>query len=87
MIDCPNCGKENEEQNALCWNCGFDLHSKQADEVRRLREEGRIHPGREGASDPTDFAGGDPSERAKPHTDLPAEDAERAGPEELDAGL
>src|SRR5215208_6147058 len=48
VTDCPNCGEQVDESQALCSNCGFDLHTQAADEVRRLREEGRIHPGRLG---------------------------------------
>jgi RNA polymerase subunit RPABC4/transcription elongation factor Spt4 len=87
MSDCPNCGTQVDDAATLCPNCGFDLHSQSADAVRRLHEEGKIHPGRLGASDPDDFAGGDASETPAQHSDLPAEDREHAGPEELDAGL
>lgn len=87
MIDCPNCGKENEAANVLCWNCGFDLHSQHADAVRKLREEGRIHPGRlspeERARDAVPSAG---NERGGDRTSLPAESASET-PEEIDAGL
>ena len=85
MGDCPNCGKPVPEGAALCPACGFDVNSRQADAVRRLREEGVIHPGRLGA-DPTQFAGGDPRERPQ-RTDLPAEERALEGPEEFDAGL
>jgi hypothetical protein len=86
-VDCPNCGKQVEENAALCPNCGFDLHSSVADEVRKLREEGQIHPGRLGASD-DDWEGGDPRDPSI-HEELPAEDwsVDRDNPEELDAGL
>jgi hypothetical protein len=87
VTDCPNCGQQVDEKAPLCPNCGFDIHTQQAGEVRRLRDEGRIHPGRVGADEHAGFVGGDPSERAAPHTELPAEDAAREGPEEIDAGL
>jgi hypothetical protein len=88
VSDCPNCGAQVDEGAALCPNCGYDVNSQQAGEVRRLREEGRIHPGRLGAQERGGgFAGGDPSERPAPHTELPAEEGAREGPEEIDAGL
>jgi hypothetical protein len=80
VTDCPNCGQQVSESDDLCPNCGFHVKSRQADEVRRLREEGRIHPGRLGAHP------GARDER-RPTTDLPAEDKSRVGPEEIDAGL
>lgn len=88
MIDCPNCGKQVEEAAAVCPNCGFDIHSQQAGEVRRLREEGRIHPGRLGSDHPKDWRGGDPLE-PDIHEELPVEDVEPSpeSPEERDAGL
>jgi hypothetical protein len=85
VIDCPNCGYQVEESAALCPNCGFDIHSQQAGEVRRLREEGKIHPGRLGASDRNEFSG--PNPHGGPDEELPAEDLTREGPEEIDAGL
>jgi ribosomal protein L32 len=57
VTDCPNCGADVPEGVRLCPNCGFDTGEAQADEVRALREAGRIHPGRLGAEDPEDFAG------------------------------
>jgi uncharacterized membrane protein YvbJ len=48
VSECPNCGKPVDEGAALCPSCGFDVHSQQADAVRRLREDGVIHPGRLG---------------------------------------
>jgi hypothetical protein len=86
-MDCPNCGQQVDESAALCPNCGFDLHSSVAGEVRKLREEGQIHPGRLGASN-DDWEGGDPREPSI-HEELPAEDwgAGRESPEERDAGL
>ena len=86
MGDCPNCGKPVEEGAALCPHCGFDVNSQQADAVRRLREEGRIHPGRIGTQERGDFVEGEPRERP-PRTELPAEDRATEGPEEIDAGL
>jgi predicted amidophosphoribosyltransferase len=50
--DCPNCAKPVDDGAALCSHCGFDIHSQQADTVRRLREEGVIHPGRQDCSPP-----------------------------------
>jgi hypothetical protein len=87
VIDCPNCGEQVSESDELCPNCGFHVKSRQAGEVRRLRDEGLIHPGRIGAKERVDFAGADPSERGGPRTELPAEDKAREGPEEIDAGL
>jgi zinc-ribbon domain len=87
MSDCPNCGKPVGENDLLCPNCGFDVRSQHAEHVRELREEGRIHPGRIGAKERGDFAGGDPSETPHPTTSLPAEDRSAEGPEEIDAGL
>ena len=46
VSDCPNCGTRAGDDADLCPECGFDLHTAAADEVRRLREEGRIRPGR-----------------------------------------
>jgi hypothetical protein len=80
VSDCPNCGKQVDASAELCPHCGFHVKSRQAGEVRRLREEGLIHPGRLGASP------GARTER-QPTTDLPAEDTGRTGPEEIDAGL
>ena len=87
-IECPNCGQQVDDGAAVCTNCGFDIHSQQADEVRRLREEGRIHPGRLGASDRNEFSGRDPHD-PDIHEELPAEDwgAARENPEERDAGF
>ena len=87
-IECPNCGQQVDGDAAVCTNCGFDIHSQQADEVRRLREEGRIHPGRLGAQERVNFSGGD---QRDPDLDseLPAEDLgpARETPEERDAGF
>jgi hypothetical protein len=76
-----------EDGVRICPNCGFDTGEEQADEVRRLREAGTIHPGRLGAADPDDFAGGEASERPPAHEELPAENTGFVGPEEADAGL
>jgi hypothetical protein len=84
MADCPNCGKDVPESERLCPACGFDTGEAQADNVRALREAGQIHPGRLGASDANDFAGGEVPRHV---SGLPAEDREAAGPEELDAGF
>ena len=47
-MDCPNCGADVEPGAALCGGCGFDVHSSAADEVRKLREDGRIEDDRSG---------------------------------------
>ena len=86
MPDCPNCAAPYEDSAELCPSCGFDVHSQHADAVRRLREEGRIRPGRIGAKERGDLAGGDPSDRT-PQTELPAEDRAATPPGEIDAGL
>ena len=65
-----------------CDVCGFDTGESQAERVRELREDGRIHPGRLGASDPNDFAGGPPEEGEE---SPPGE--EPVDPREGDAGL
>ena len=87
MSDCPNCGQPVEEGAALCPHCGFDVNSQQADEVRRLREEGRIHPGR--LSEEQRGGGHDVGTpiRGGQIEELPAEDLSKEGPEEIDAGL
>jgi zinc-ribbon domain len=80
LVDCPNCAEEVSEEAELCPHCGFHVTSQQAAEVRRLREEGLIHPGRIGAHP-------DARTERRPAPELPAEDRGRAGPEEIDAGL
>lgn len=45
-MECPNCGHDAGSGTPLCAGCGFDLHTSVGGEVRRLREEGRIAPGR-----------------------------------------
>jgi hypothetical protein len=66
----------------ICPNCGFDTEESQAGRVRELRDEGRIHPGRLGADDPDDFAGGP---REEGEETLPGEGP--VDPRETDAGL
>jgi len=87
MADCPNCGFDVPEGVRICPNCGFDTGEDQAGRVRELREEGAIHPGRLGPTDTNDFSGGDVSERAPEHEELPAEDTPLGNPEQEDAGL
>jgi zinc ribbon protein len=87
MADCPNCGANVPEGVRLCPNCGFDTREAQADEVRELRDQGRIHPGRVGTGEPADFAGGDPAERPEPGDELPAEEAGGRDPRETEGGL
>jgi hypothetical protein len=88
VIDCPNCGQQVDRSAPVCTNCGFDIHSQLSDDVRRLRDEGKIQPGRLGASERENFSGGDPAEPDL-DTQLPAEDigGARESPEERDAGL
>lgn len=89
VIECPNCGRENDESAPVCTNCGFDIHSQQSDDVRQLREEGRIHPGRLAANENASFSGGDQRD-PDIHEELPAEDWGPGGggtPEQTDAGL
>jgi RNA polymerase subunit RPABC4/transcription elongation factor Spt4 len=73
MSDCPNCGQAVDDDAALCPKCGFDLHSKAAEHVRELREEGKIHAGRIGATDPNEFEG-DPDAAEHLPSEMPAED-------------
>jgi hypothetical protein len=86
MAECPNCGKDVPEGVRMCPNCGFDTGEGQAARVRELREEGAIHPGRLGATDTNDFAGGDPGHGGHIE-ELPAEDTPLGNPEQQDAGL
>jgi hypothetical protein len=71
----------------VCPHCGYDVHSRQAERVRQLREAGQIHPGRL-----------TPQERSVPGEEvapvrggrieeLPAEDLATEGPEEIQGGL
>jgi hypothetical protein len=87
VSDCPNCSFAVAEGVRICPNCGFDTGESQAEDVRALREEGRIHPGRLGAADRNDFAGASSGERPPPHEELPAEDADPPGPEQLESGM
>ena len=43
---CPNCGKENEENNKFCISCGTDLNSKETAKSNREQIEfhGRMTP-------------------------------------------
>jgi hypothetical protein len=90
MADCPNCGKDVPEGERLCPSCGFDTGEAQADDVRALREAGRIHPGRLGADSPTDFSGGPlrtgDEQRGATDQELPAE-AGSTTPHEEQSGL
>jgi hypothetical protein len=87
MADCPNCSFDVPDGERICPNCGFDTGEGQAERVRELREEGTIHPGRLGAEDRDDFSGGEVSERAPEHKELPAEDTPLGNPEQIDSGL
>ena len=84
MIECPNCGRQVDESEPLCTNCGYDIHSGQADEVRELREEGEIHPGRLSEAQRDDS--GPATEEGIP---LPSSEADEREdlPEQFDAGL
>jgi hypothetical protein len=86
MADCPNCAKDVPEGVRLCPNCGFDTGEAQAGRVRELREEGAIHPGRLGAADTNDFAGGDVGHGGRIE-ELPAEDTPLGNPEQIDSGM
>jgi hypothetical protein len=86
VSDCPNCGERVDASAELCPGCGFHVRSQHADAVRRLREEGRIRPGRLGAKQRGEFRGGDPGERPT-RTELPAEDGATESPRGIDAGL
>jgi hypothetical protein len=87
MADCPNCAKDVPEGVRICPHCGFDTGESQAGHVRELREEGTIHPGRLGIEDKDDWSGGEVSERAPEHEELPAEDMPLSNPEQTDSGL
>ena len=62
MADCPNCGAQVDEGERLCPNCGFDTGESQAEDVRALREEGKIHPGRLNPDEQGNARAGDPRE-------------------------
>jgi hypothetical protein len=88
MSDCPNCGVDVEAGVRLCPACGFDTGEAQAEDVRALREAGRIKPGR--LNDAGEAAGpvntpGDESESQVPA--LPAEDEGVRDPRELGGGM
>jgi zinc ribbon protein len=87
VTDCPNCGQPVEEGAPLCPHCGFDVQSQQAADVRRLREEGRIHPGRLGAGQRGAHGEADQQPSGGSRTELPAEDGASESPKEIDAGL
>ena len=86
MHECPNCGTQVDEGVRICPNCGFDTGESQAEEVRELREEGRIKPGRLNPQEPNDFAGGEPNDRREDE-ELPTEDAAGRDPREIDGGF
>jgi hypothetical protein len=86
MPDCPNCAAPATEGERLCPSCGFDLGSAQADDVRRLREEGKIHPGRLNASDPG-APGGVDRGGVQGGDALPAEDTPVDDPRTFEGGL
>jgi zinc-ribbon domain len=87
MADCPNCGAQVEESVRLCPNCGFDTGEAQAAEVRALREQGKIHPGRLHPEGQADFRGGDPTEVPPYDEELPAEDTPITDPRQIDGGM
>jgi zinc-ribbon domain len=81
VTECPNCGAEVPDGVRICPNCGFDTGESQAERVRELREQGRIHPGSLGADDPNEFVG--PDDRG----DEPLAGEGPVDPREEDAGL
>jgi hypothetical protein len=81
VSDCPNCGVEVPEDVRLCPNCGFDTGEAQADDVRTLRQEGRIHPGRLGPSGEEKFEPADRRLEGLEASEGPVD------PRETDAGL
>jgi uncharacterized Zn finger protein (UPF0148 family) len=87
MSDCPNCGAAVEDGVRLCPNCGFDTGESQAEDVRALREQGKIHPGRVAAAADDSFTGGEPSERPEDVEELPAEDTPVRDPRQFEGGL
>lgn len=84
MGDCPNCGVQVDEGVRLCPSCGFDTGESQAETVRALREEGKIHPGRLSEEQRDDFHG-----EAIPIEveEMPAEDTPLTNPEQIEGGL
>jgi hypothetical protein len=84
VTECPNCGAEVPDGERICPKCGFDTGEAQADRVRELRDEGRIHPGRLGADDPEEFSGADRPDD-EPIDTPPGEGP--VDPRETDAGL
>ena len=84
MADCPNCGADVPDGERLCPSCGFDTEESQADRVRELRDEGKIHPGR--LNDPeqpgSDIGGA--VERGHPE---PSPEGDPADPRETQGGL
>ena len=84
MADCPNCGKDVPEGERLCPSCGFDTGESQADRVRELRDEGKIHPGR--LNDPESTGGSVSGGVVSDGPDIPSEEGD-LGPREIDAGL
>ena len=87
MADCPNCGAAVEEGVRLCPSCGFDTGEAQADDVRALREQGRIKPGRINAGDPAAPVDTPGPENPGEQSQLPAEDDGARDPRELGGGL
>jgi hypothetical protein len=65
----------------ICPSCGFDTGESQAEDVRRLRAEGRIHPGRLGPTGEQDY---EPATERDEGLEAGEEDVD---PREMDAGL
>jgi hypothetical protein len=87
MADCPNCGKDVPEGERLCPACGFDTGEAQADDVRALRDAGRIEPGRVNPDEaPGDAVSSGEEERDATDQELPAE-AGSTTPREEQAGF
>ena len=87
MADCPNCGKDVPEGERMCPNCGFDTGEGQAEDVRALREAGRIKPGRVNAGDPTGAVDTPGDESESDVSAVPAEDDGVRDPRELGGGM
>jgi hypothetical protein len=85
MSNCPNCGSEVPGEARLCPSCGFDTEETQAEDVRELREEGKIDAGLCNPEHPEVVAGDDATADAH-DTELPAEGGS-AGPRETQGGL